>query len=377
MNFDFSEDQKLLKEQVARFLSDNCPIEVVRGVLESDDYYSSKVWSGLVDLGLTGTTIPEEYGGLGLGPLELCVIAEELGRASAPVPFSSSVYLATEALKLFGTDQQKEKWLPQLASGEIIATFALTESAIEPNSNNIQCSFSSGKINGVKMPTPDGSYADICIAVIKDKTKDGDGIGMAIVELNNSSVTKKLLSTLDETRNHAELIFNNTDADLMNNSDDGWNDVQQILDIAAVLMAFEQIGGAEASLTMAKEYALDRFAFGRQIGSYQAIKHKLADMYIAITLAKSNCYYGAWALSSESSELSLAAATARVSATKAFQLCSKENIQTHGGNGFTWEYDCHLFYKRSKVLSVLLGSEATWKEKLVKNLEKTNTLVKE
>jgi alkylation response protein AidB-like acyl-CoA dehydrogenase len=171
MNFDFSEDQKLLKEQVARFLSDNCPIEVVRGVLESDDYYSSKVWSGLVDLGLTGTTIPEEYGGLGLGPLELCVIAEELGRASAPVPFSSSVYLATEALKLFGTDQQKEKWLPQLASGEIIATFALTESAIEPNSNNIQCSFSSGKINGVKMPTPDGSYADICIAVIKDKTK--------------------------------------------------------------------------------------------------------------------------------------------------------------------------------------------------------------
>ena len=311
MNFDFSEDQKLLKEQVARFLSDNCPIEVVRGVLESDDYYSSKVWSGLVDLGLTGTTIPEEYGGLGLGPLELCVIAEELGRASAPVPFSSSVYLATEALKLFGTDQQKEKWLPQLASGEIIATFALTESAIEPNSNNIQCSFSSGKINGVKMPTPDGSYADICIAVIKDKTKDGDGIGMAIVELNNSSVTKKLLSTLDETRNHAELIFNNTDADLMNNSDDGWNDVQQILDIAAVLMAFEQIGGAEASLTMAKEYALDRFAFGRQIGSYQAIKHKLADMYIKIELAKSNSYFGAMMLNDNGSDLKIAAAASR------------------------------------------------------------------
>jgi alkylation response protein AidB-like acyl-CoA dehydrogenase len=372
MNFDFSEDQKLLKEQVARFLSDNCPIEVVRGVLESDDYYSSKVWSGLVDLGLTGTTIPEEYGGLGLGPLELCVIAEELGRASAPVPFSSSVYLATEALKLFGTDQQKEKWLPQLASGKIIATFALTESAIEPNSNNIQCSFSSGKINGVKMPTPDGSYADICIAVIKDKTKDGDGIGMAIIELNNSSVTKKLLSTLDETRNHAELIFNNTDADLMNNSDDGWNDVQQILDIAAVLMAFEQIGGAEASLTMAKEYALDRFAFGRQIGSYQAIKHKLADMYIKIELAKSNSYFGAMMLNDNGSDLKIAAAASRVAATDAFNYAAQENIQTHGGIGFTWEADTQFYYRRSQVLGLALGSIASWKDKLVTQLEEKN-----
>ena len=372
MNFDFSEDQKLLKEQVARFLSDNCPIEVVRGVLESDDYYSSKVWSGLVDLGLTGTTIPEEYGGLGLGPLELCVIAEELGRASAPVPFSSSVYLATEALKLFGTDQQKEKWLPQLASGEIIATFALTESAIEPNSNNIQCSFSSGKINGVKMPTPDGSYADICIAVIKDKTKDGDGIGMAIVELNNSSVTKKLLSTLDETRNHAELIFNNADADLMNNSDDGWNDVQQIIDIAAVLMAFEQIGVAEASLTMAKEYAIDRFAFGRQIGSYQAIKHKLADMYIKIELAKSNSYFGAMMLNDNGSDLKIAAAASRVAATDAFNYAAQENIQTHGGIGFTWEADTQFYYRRSQVLGLALGSIASWKDKLVTQLEEKN-----
>ena len=154
----------------------------------------------------------------------------------------------------------------------------------------------------------------------------------------------------------------------------GFKDVRQLE--GGILGYFEQVGGSQAALDMAKAYSLERFAFGRQIGSYQAIKHKLADMYIAVTLAKSNCYYGAWALSSESAELPLAAATARVSATKAFQLCSKENIQTHGGNGFTWEYDCHLFYKRSKVLSVLLGSEATWKEKLVPTLEKTNTLEK-
>ena len=273
MNFDFSEDQKLLKEQVSRFLTDNCPIEVVREVLEGDDFYSEKVWKGLVELGLTGTTIPEEYGGLGLSPLELCVIAEELGRASAPVPFSSSVYLATEAIKLFGTSEQKENYLPKLASGEIIATFALPESAMEPNPDNIQCTFSSGKLTGTKMPVPDGSYADICVVVVRDKTSDS--VGMSIVDLSEKGIEKKSLSTLDQTRDHAEIIFNNVSSEIMNSSGDGWSDVQQILDIAAVLISFEQIGGAEASLNMAKEYALDRFAFGRQIGSYQAVKHKL------------------------------------------------------------------------------------------------------
>lgn len=372
MNFDFSEDQKLLKEQVARYLSDNCPIEVVRGVLESDDYYSSSVWKGLVDLGLTGATIPEEYGGLGLGPLELCVIAGELGRVSAPVPFSSSVYMATESLKLFGTDQQKEKWLPKLASGEIIATFALSESAIEPNPNNIKCSFSSGKLNGRKMPVPDGSYADLCITVVNDQKGGADKIKMAIVPLDGVGVNKKSLKTLDQTRDHAELIFDNVDAELMNNSDDGWNDVQHIFDIAAILMAFEQIGGAEASLSMAKEYALNRFAFGRQIGSYQAIKHKLADMYIKIELAKSNSYFGAMMLNDDGADLKIAAAASRVAATDAFNYASQENIQTHGGIGFTWEADTQFYYRRSQVLGLALGSIASWKDKLVTQLEEKN-----
>ena len=127
-------------------------------------------------------------------------------------------------------------------------------------------------------------------------------------------------------------------------------------------------------MNMAKDYAQGRYAFGRSIASFQAIKHKIADMYISLQLARSNCYFGAWALSNEASELPTAAATARVSATKAFYECSKENIQTHGGNGFTWEYDCHLFYKRSKVLSVNIGSELSWKEKLVSAMEKMNTL---
>ena len=370
MNFDFSEDQKLLKEQVSRFLSDNCPIEIVREVLESDDFYSEKVWKGLIDLGLTGTTIPEEYGGLGLSPLELCVIAEELGRASAPVPFSSSVYLATEAIKLFGNDEQKENYLPKLASGEIIATFALPESAMEPNPDNIQSTFSSGKLTGTKMPVPDGSYADLCVVVVRDKTSDS--IRMAIVDLSEEGIERKSLSTLDQTRDHAEIIFNNTPSEIMNSSGDGWSDVQQILDIAAVLISFEQIGGAEASLNMAKEYALDRFAFGRQIGSYQAVKHKLADMYIKIELAKSNSYYGAMMLNDNGADLKIAAAASRVAATDAFNFAAQENIQTHGGIGFTWEADTQFYYRRSQVLGLSLGSIASWKNKLVTQLEEKN-----
>ena len=152
----------------------------------------------------------------------------------------------------------------------------------------------------------------------------------------------------------------------------GWDLFESTIDQAAVLFSYEQIGGSQAALDMAINYAQERYAFGRPIGSFQAIKHKLADMYIALTLAKSNCYYAAWALSTSSSDLPAASATARVSSTKAFQLCSKENIQTHGGNGFTWEYDCHMFYRRSKLLSLNIGSLSNWREKLVISLEQSN-----
>ena len=222
------------------------------------------------------------------------------------------------------------------------------------------------------MPVPDGSYADLCITVVNDQKGGADKIKMAIVSLDELGVNKKSLKTLDQTRDHAELIFDNVDAELMNNSDDGWNDVQHIFDIAAILMAFEQIGGAEASLSMAKEYALNRFAFGRQIGSYQAIKHKLADMYIKIELAKSNSYFGAMMLNDDGADLKIAAAASRVAATDAFNYASQENIQTHGGIGFTWEADTQFYYRRSQVLGLALGSIASWKDKLVTQLEEKN-----
>ena len=372
MNLDFSDDQKFLQEEARKFFDKEGGLSNARKVMDNSLEADENLWQKIVGLGWTGIRIPEAYDGLGLGHLELCVIAEELGRTLAPVPFSSSVYFFTEAIIKYGENHIQSELLPKLVSGEIVGTYGIAEDLHQATESNINVSVSSDKITGTKIAVPDAGLASHIIIICQSNA----GTDLRVVDLKDASVKISPQKNLDTSRSFFKVEFNSAPSKLLGKSGEGWIYIQHLLDQAAVLFAFEQVGGSQAALDMAKAYSLERFAFGRQIGSYQAIKHKLADMYIALTLAKSNCYYGAWALSSESSELPLASATARVSATKAFQLCSKENIQTHGGNGFTWEYDCHLFYKRSKVLSIILGSEATWKEKLVNNLEKTNTLEK-
>jgi acyl-CoA dehydrogenase len=365
MNFEFSEEQNLLREQAQSFLADKCPLTVVRRVLDGNEPNDSKLWRGMVDLGWTATAIPEQYGGIGLGYLELCVLAEELGRSLAPTPFSSSVYLATEALLAFGSAKQKSRYLPKLAAGEWIGTFAIAEGAGEP-SRSLKTRVKKDTIKGTKLPVPDGDVADFAIVLAKEDKKHAS---MYIVDLNGTGVKRSAVPTLDPTRSHASIRFSDAPGELLGKAGKGWAQTEQLFDRAAVLFAFEQVGGAQAALNMAKAYALGRFAFGRPIASFQAIKHKLADMYIANTLAHSNCYYGAWALSTNAAELPVAAATARVSATEAFHESSKENIQTHGGMGFTWEFDCHLYYRRAKLLSVNLGSLPRWKDRLITAVE--------
>lgn len=372
MNLDFSDDQKYLQNEARKFFDKEGGLSNARNVMDNSTEADLELWQKIIELGWTGIRVPEAYEGLGLGHLELCVIAEELGRSLAPVPFSSSVYFFTEALIKYADEEIKSDLLPKLVAGEIVGTYGIAEDMHQATETNLNVSAASDKVNGIKIAVPDAGIASQMIVVVKSSA----GTDLRLIDLNDPSVTITPQKNLDTSRAFFKVEFKDAPSKLLGKSGEGWSYIQHLLDQAAVLYAFEQVGGSQAALDMAKAYSMERFAFGRQIGSYQAIKHKLADMYISVTLAKSNCYYGAWALSSESSELPLAAATARVSATKAFQLCSKENIQTHGGNGFTWEYDCHLFYKRSKVLSVLLGSEAAWKEKLVTNLEKTNTLVK-
>ena len=369
MNLDFSDEQKQLRDQVRRFLSEKCPPEAVRAVLEGSERYDKPLYAGLAEMGLLGAAIPEEYGGVGLGHLELCVVAEELGRVLAPVPVSSSIYLAAEFLMQAGSDSQKAEWLPKLASGEAIGTFALVEGQGRASPDKIMVRESNGKLSGTKTPVADGCDADFAIVAARDEE---GGISLYLVALDDGSVVREELQTIDPTRGQARITFTNTPAERLGPSGDGWHIASQVMDRAAILMAFEQLGGADRAMEMARDYALERMAFGRPIGSFQAIKHMLADMYVSATLARSNCYYGAWALGASPAEMPIAAATARVSATTAFQHCSKNNIQVHGGMGFTWAFDCHLYYRRSNALALALGSLSTWESELIERMGARN-----
>jgi len=361
MEFDFSPDQKQLRDQARRFLADRCDRTAVRAVLDGPQSYDAELWKGLGELGYLGAAIPEAYGGLGAGYLELCVIAEELGRAVAPVPFSSSIALAAEAILRAGSQEQKQKYLPRLASGEAIGCLALVEGTGRISPDAVRATVSGGRVSGTKAPVTDGDIADFAVVA----ARDGNAVSLHIVDLGGKGVRRETLPSVDPTRSQARITFDQAAAEPLGAAADGWKVLTEVFDRAAVLMAFEQIGGADRALEMARDYAKERFAFGRPIGSLQAIKHMLADMYVSATLARSNCYYGAWALSTGAAELPEAAATSRVSATQAYQHCAKNNIQVHGGMGFTWEFDCHLHYRRSNLLAVQIGSLSSWESLLI------------
>jgi acyl-CoA dehydrogenase len=369
LNFDFSEEQNLLRDQAQRFLSEREARARSRARLDAGGGFDQELWREISELGWVGAVLPEEFGGAGLGYVDLCVIAEELGRANTALPFSSSVYLVSEALLRYGTREQAQTWLPKLAAGEIIGAFATAEGNGAVSPGWIKTRVSGGAMTGTKRPVTDAGEADLLIVAAHDE----NGFGLYLVETSDAGVSRTPLEMNDGSRPAATVVFDGAAAQPLNISD-GWAALENLQDRAAVLMAFEQIGGAQACLDMARDFALERYAFGRPIGSFQAIKHKLADVYIAIELARSNAYYGAWALHADAAELPVAAAAARVAASRAFDLASKENIQTHGGMGYTWEIDCHLYYRRAKALGLALGSAKLWKDRLVSRLEARNTL---
>jgi acyl-CoA dehydrogenase len=368
MNFDFSDDLKQLREQARKFLSERCPTSAVRRILEGSEPYDKALWKEIAAMGWTGASIPEEHGGAGLGHLGLCVLAEELGSALAPVPFSSSIYLAAEAIMAGASEAQKKAWLPKLASGEAIGTLALAEGPGKADVRKLRTTFRNGTLAGEKLPVPDGDAADVAVVAAQGER----GMVLVLVDLRGAGVNRSAVETIDPSRSHARIVFANTPAEALGSPGGAEALLKRVQDRAAVLFAFEQVGGAQRSLDMARDYALQRYAFGRPIGSFQAIKHKLADVYVATELARSNAYYGAWALARDAAELPLAAASARISANEAYFLAAKENIQVHGGMGYTWEYDCHLHYRRAKLLSLTLGSTRMWKDRLITQLESAN-----
>lgn len=368
MDFDYSPDQRFLQEEARRFLAANCPTSKVRKVLDGADVpFDRELWRAIGEQGWLAAIVPTEFGGLGMSRVDLCAISEELGRAVAPVPFASTVYFLTEALLKYGSDAQRARWLPKIAAGDCIgaAAFAEAPGAITPAS--INATVKDGRLAGVKVAVTDGDVADVALVLARENGR----LGLYLAELGGADVQREMLKSLDPTRSVATVTFNETPVERLG-QEEGIEQMDRLLERAAVYIAFEQVGGSDRCLEMAKDYAFQRMAFGRAIAGYQAIKHKLADIYVGNQVARSNAYHAAWALEADAPELPLTAATARVAGCDAYWFASKESIETHGGIGFTWEADCHIFYRRCRQLAAVAGSPRLWGEKIVAELERVN-----
>ena len=366
MNLEFSEDQKFVQQAARDYLSDHAGPAACRKIVEAPDPgMDPELWKGVAEMGWLGAAVPESYGGAGLGYLELVLIAEEIGRSLAPIPFSSSVYLATEAVLLAGSEQQKDEYLPRLVSGDLVGTLAFAEGPGEWSPATASCRFDGGALHGIKAPVPDAGNAGLAVVY----AREGDAGSLALVDLEGSGVSRSALESIDPSRPLGALHFDGAAATRLGEAGRGDALLAQVLDRAAVMTGFEQIGGAEQAFETTREFTLGRYAFGRPVASFQALKHRMADVYAAIEVARSNGYFAAWALSSANEELSVAACSLRIAACEAYELATEEMIQMHGGVGFTWEYDCHLYYRRAQSLAAGLGRADAWRDTLIERLE--------
>ena len=371
MNLEFSEDQKFVQKTARDFLAERAGPAACRAVLEDEARrHDAQLWKGVAEMGWLGAAVPEKYGGAGLGYLELVLIAEEIGRSLAPIPFSSSVYLATEALLLAGSDEQKKKYLPRLTAGDLIGCIAYAEGSSEVDVSALTSTLAEGQLSGRKWPVLDGEVAGLAVVA----AREDKGTSLALVDLAGEGVQREAIASIDPSRPLAELRFEKAPAERLGAPGEGAALLSQLLDRAAVLMGFEQLGGADAAFAGTREFAMGRYAFGRPIASFQALKHRMADLYAAIELARSHGYYAAWALSTEGEELPVAACGLRVAACQAYELATKEMIHIHGGVGFTWEYDCHLYYRRAQWLEAALGRASVWREELMQRLQRDGVI---
>lgn len=366
MNFDLSEEQKMLADHVGRLLSEKQTSQRLRTLIDAGAEWDEALWKDLADLGFLAVAIPEAQGGMGLGVLDLAVISEALGRVNAAVPVFSSIVLAAELIRLAGDDAQKANWLPRLASGEVVATFAYAgKDGLAPGPQG--ATLSAGRLSGVKSPVADAGVATLAVVLAE---QDGEPV-LALVDLEGPGVTRIKLQSFDQLRAHYRLEFDGAPAEAMSQAPTE-GVVSAVLDRAAVQAAFEAVGGAQTCLYMARDYALQRKIFGRSLGGFQAIKHKLADILVLIELARSSAFYGAWALDNDAGQVA-AAAAARLNAMRAFEQAARENIQVHGGFGYTFEADCHFYYRRERLLASSLGGRRAWADRLIASLEEDQT----
>ena len=370
MNFAFSEEQEELRKTVRSFLDAKSPETAVRELMETAEGYDTAVWNQMgAEMGLQGLIIPEEFGGSGYSYVELGVVLEEMGRSLLCAPFFSTVALAANALLHSGDEAAKKAYLPGIASGETIATLAFTEPSGKWDEAGITMTASgSGSdgwtLEGTKSFVLDGHTASLIIVA----ARTGKGVSLFAVDGGASGLTRTALSTMDQTRKQAKLQFAGTPATLVGAEGEGWKTLSTVLDLAAVALAAEQVGGAQKVLDMAVEYAKVRVQFGRPIGSFQAIKHKCADMLLEVESAKSAAYYGMWCAAELNDELPSVASLAKAYCSEAYFHATAENIQIHGGIGFTWEHPAHLYFKRAKSSELLFGDPTYHRELLAQRI---------
>ena len=375
MEFSFSEDQDELRRTGRRFLEVASSEERVRAAMDTEQGYDSATWEQLSEeLAWTALTIPEEYGGLGMSYLDLHPLMEEMGRALLCSPFFSTVCLGANALLLGGTESQKERYLPGIAAGETTATLAYGEKNNEMSVEGVEATYSRSAagyiLRGAKSYVLDGHTADLLVVAARtEDSKGSEGVSLFLVPGDAEGLKRSWLPTMDQTRRLASLDLGDVvvahDA-LLGEEGRGWPLVERTLDLARIALAAEQVGAAEMCLDMAVEYAKVRRQFGRPIGSFQAIKHRCADMLMMVESARSAAFYASALAGQGETDLEEAASSAKAFCSDTFFHCAAENIQVHGGIGFTWEHAAHMYFKRAKSTEALFGDPSFHRERFAK-----------
>ena len=371
MRFSFTDEQQEFRGIVRRFLEDKSPTTAVRRQMETDDGFDADVWRQLsAELGLTAIHIPEAYGGQGVGVGELAIAVEEMGRALLCAPYFGSAVMATTAILEAGDEAQKRTLLPPLAAGQTIAALALAEDGGWWDAGGIATTATPAggnyKLDGIKSFVLDGHTAGlIVVAARRPGSQGGDGVSLFSVRGDALGLQRQRLASMDPTRKLARLTFSGVEAELLGEEGKADAPLRAMLDVAAICLANEMVGGAERLREQAIEFASMRFQFGRAIASFQTLKHKAADLLLTVELAKSAAYYAAAAVDEGDDEVPALAALAKAVASEAYMQAAIDAVQIHGGIGFTWDNDTQLWFKRAKSSEVFLGAPAYHRERLM------------
>jgi alkylation response protein AidB-like acyl-CoA dehydrogenase len=365
----FTEEQEELRRSVRRFVDDTSPMAEVRRLMDTDEGWDRAVWRAMAErVGILGINVPEAFGGAGLGHVELGVVLEELGRTLACVPYFSTVGLAVNALLASGDERAQASLLPRLASGEATGTLAVLEPSgswdLERLDARARRAGDGWVVDGTKAFVVDGHTADVLLVAARMP----GGLGVFAVEGGAAGVERVPVPQLDQTRKLARVELAAAPATLVGEEGGAASWLPRALDLAGAALAMEQVGGAQRCLDMTVAYAKARHQFGRPIGAFQAIKHRCADMLLRVESARAAAYYAAWAAAEDAEELPAVASLARAYCSEAYSWVAGETIQVHGGIGFTWEHDAHLYFKRAKASELLLGDPAHHRELLLRRI---------